>query len=97
MAYPKTDMKQHVSILISGKVQGVFFRASAKQKADELGVSGFVQNQPDGSVYIEAEGDTEKLGALETWCRNGPRSAQVEVVEVMQGELQHFSQFNILR
>ncbi|MBA4053516.1 MAG: acylphosphatase [Marivirga sp.] len=90
-------MKEHISILISGKVQGVFFRASAKEKADELGIVGFVTNQPNGSVYIEAEGNKEQLNDLKTWCQTGPRRAQVDSVEIKEGELQHFLQFNILR
>lgn len=83
--------------MISGKVQGVFFRASAKEKADELGIMGFVKNQPDGRVYIEAEGNNEQLHDLKTWCSHGPARAQVESVEIKEGELQHFSQFSVLR
>lgn len=90
-------MREHISILISGKVQGVFFRASAKEKADELGISGFVRNQPDGCVYIEAEGDEDQLHSLKAWCQTGPRRAQVESVRIQEGELQHFSQFTIQR
>ena len=90
-------MIKHISILISGKVQGVFFRASAKEKADELGIKGFARNQPDGRVYIEAEGDSEKLILFKTWCKSGPRGAQVEHTEVKEGDLQNFSDFSILR
>lgn len=90
-------MTKHISILISGKVQGVFFRASAKDKADELGLKGFVRNQPDGQVYIEAEGDHERLFLLESWCKQGPRRAHVERVEIKEGDLQHFTVFSILR
>ncbi len=86
-------MKEHVSILISGKVQGVFFRAFAKEKADELGVMGFVRNQPDGCVYLEAEGEKASLQELETWCRRGSPRAHVESIEVMTGELKGFSGF----
>lgn len=90
-------MTKHISILISGKVQGVFFRASAKEKADELGIKGFARNQPDGRVYIEAEGDSEKLILFKTWCKLGPRRAQVEHTEVKEGDVQHFSDFSIPR
>lgn len=90
-------MREHVSILISGKVQGVFFRASAKEKADELGIAGFVRNQPDGSVYIEAEGDEDQLRNYQAWCQTGPRRAQVESVRTEEGELQNFSRFSIQR
>jgi acylphosphatase len=57
-------MKKHFNIRISGRVQGVFFRASTKAKAEELGISGFVQNEPDGSVYIEAEGEEATDGKI---------------------------------
>jgi len=52
---------RHLNIRVSGKVQGVFFRASTKEQADQLGVKGFVRNEPNGDVYIEVEGDEEKL------------------------------------
>ena len=50
---------QHLNIFISGRVQGVFYRDTMRQKARELGVTGFVMNKPDGSVYAEAEGETD--------------------------------------
>ena len=50
-------MIKHVSIAVKGKVQGVFYKATTKAKADELGITGFVRNQPDKSVSIEAEGN----------------------------------------
>jgi len=90
-------MTRHISILISGKVQGVFFRASTKEKADELGITGFVQNQPDGRVYIEAEGDNEKLILFEAWCKHGPPRAIVERAEIKEGSLKYFFGFSILR
>ena len=90
-------MKRHVSILVSGRVQGVFYRASAKAKADELGITGFVQNMPDGKVYIEAEGTDEKLDNFKTWCCKGPPRAHVEQVEIKEGDVQNFTSFGILR
>ena len=90
-------MKRHMSILVSGRVQGVFYRASAKAKADELGITGFVQNMPDGNVYIEAEGTEEKLDHFKAWCSKGPSRAQVEQVEIREGDLQNFTSFGILR
>lgn len=88
-------MDRHLSILVSGRVQGVFFRAATKRKADELGITGFVRNQPDGSVYIEAEGDPDNLSVFESWCSAGPPRAQVERVDIKKGNLQFFSEFNI--
>lgn len=90
-------MKRHISILVSGRVQGVFYRASAKTKADELGVTGFVENRPDGKVYIEAEGPDEMLDLFKAWCSDGPTRAQVEQVEIKEGDLQNFTSFGILR
>jgi len=90
-------MKRHLSILVSGHVQGVFYRASARTKAEELGITGFVQNLPDGKVYIEAEGSDENLDRFKTWCAEGPPRAQVEQVEIKEGELRNYKSFGVLR
>ena len=90
-------MIKHISILVTGKVQGVFFRASAKERADELEIKGFVENLSDGKVYIEAEGTEENLEAFKMWCSQGPRRAQVEQLEIKDGDLRQFTQFAILR
>jgi acylphosphatase len=74
--------KSRVSIIINGRVQGVFFRYKTQQEADKLGTTGWVRNNGDGSVEILAEGDKDKLEELIEWCKAGPRSAQVENVEV---------------
>ena len=90
-------MKIARSIRISGKVQGVFFRASAKDKADELNLSGFVRNEPDGSVYIEAEGEQEKLDQFIAWCRKGPRMSRVDGCEVVEKDVSGSAGFAIQR
>jgi acylphosphatase len=64
-------------IRVSGKVQGVFFRASTKDEADRLGIAGLVRNEPDGSVFIDAEGSPESLALFAEWCREGPPRAHV--------------------
>ncbi len=87
----------HYDIRVYGKVQGVWYRASTRQKAEELGVTGFVQNMPDASVYIEAEGPKDRLDALVAWCHEGPPLARVTQVEVQQGPLKGFSEFVIRR
>ncbi len=69
---------KHVNIRVSGKVQGVFFRASTKEQADQLGVKGFARNEPNGDVYIEAEGEEDKLNLFLEWCARGPSKARVE-------------------
>jgi acylphosphatase len=89
---------KRVSILVKGKVQGVFYRASTVTKAKQLGVKGFVCNEPDGSVYIEAEGDEEKLNELIAWCRVGPPRARVdEVIVEGYNDLRNFSGFEVAR
>jgi acylphosphatase len=90
-------MIQHLNIRINGKVQGVFYRASACEKAQALQLYGFVRNESDGSVYIEAEGDAKELESLVSWCRVGPPRAQVTHVDVTPGLLQGFSRFEIKR
>jgi acylphosphatase len=92
-----SDMIKHIIIVVTGKVQGVYYRASAAHKAKELGVDGLVRNQPDGSVYIEAEGSPEVLDELVKWCRKGPPSARVEQCIVSDGDLKFFSDFSIHR
>jgi acylphosphatase len=92
-----THMKKGCSIHVSGKVQGVFFRASTKDKADELGVKGFVRNERDGSVYIEAEAEEGTLKLFIDWCKQGPRMARVDVCEVKELGVQNFSSFEIRR
>lgn len=66
--------------LVSGKVQGVFFRASTRERALDLGVSGRATNLPDGRVDVVAEGSAEALDALEAWLHAGPPAACVDAV-----------------
>ena len=90
-------MKKHVNIKVSGKVQGVFFRASTQETADAFQVKGFVRNEPDGSVYIEAEAPEEKLEQFIQWCRRGPARANVQECKVVEGTLKNFSRFVVDR
>lgn len=90
-------MTRHLNIEITGKVQGVYYRASTKQKADELGIKGFVRNQPDSSVYIEAEASSEILRHFVEWCHRGPNRAQVKHVEVSEAPLKNFVEFEVRR
>jgi acylphosphatase len=71
-----------VRVKIAGRVQGVYFRASALQQAQKLGLTGWVMNCPDGSVETIAEGARAKLDELIAWCRLGPPGARVTNVEV---------------
>ncbi len=77
----KNDTR-HIAIRVHGKVQGVFFRASTQEKARELNLTGFVQNEPNGTVYLEAEGADEALKQLVQWAHRGPLRARVDKVTV---------------
>jgi acylphosphatase len=68
---------------IRGRVQGVWFRASAEREAARLRVAGFARNERDGSVTVEAEGSPTAVAAMETWCRIGPSRAEVTSVETV--------------
>lgn len=88
---------KHLNIRVHGSVQGVFFRASARDKAQSLGISGYVENRRDGSVYIEAEGSETALNALVDWCHQGPPRARVDSVEQEKGDIQEMKGFTIRR
>ena len=75
-------MTQTYSITVKGKVQGVYYRQSTREKALELGITGYVKNLPDGSVNIMASGTTEQLLQLVMWCKKGPARAEVASVDV---------------
>lgn len=86
---------KHFKITVHGIVQGVFFRASTKQQADALGIKGWVSNQDDGSVYLEAEGGEAQLKALEDWLWQGPAAASVEQVIIEEADIQGYQSFEI--
>lgn len=68
--------------VVHGHVQGVYFRAGCRQRADELGVTGWVSNEPDGTVRAHVEGPPEAVEALLAWLGDGPPRARVDRVEV---------------
>ena len=88
-------MKAHHTLIIRGKVQGVFYRASARQKAEALNITGFAKNLPDGSVLIEAEGEQDSLEEFALWCKKGPSQAEVKEVTVNKKELTGYLSFTI--
>ncbi|RUO29305.1 acylphosphatase [Aliidiomarina sedimenti] len=73
---------QRWTLQIKGTVQGVFYRKSSAQKAQELDLRGYVRNCEDGSVELVAEGDTSQLQALLDWCWQGPANARVTAIDV---------------
>jgi acylphosphatase len=78
-----------VRLKISGRVQGVYFRASALQQAQKLGLTGWVMNCSDGSVEALAEGARAKLDELIAWCRLGPSGARVTNVAIKWESPEH--------
>jgi acylphosphatase len=73
-------------VRIRGRVQGVFFRADARVRAESLGVAGWIRNAEDGSVEAVFEGDDERVRSMVDWCRRGPSGSRVEDVEVKYEE-----------
>lgn len=69
-------------VIVSGRVQGVFFRDSCERVATGMGVRGWVRNRPDRTVELVAEGDRVAVDALLAWCREGPPRAQVDGLTV---------------
>ena len=92
------DDLARANILITGQVQGVFFRASALEQAQSLNLTGWVQNLADGTVELTAEGQRYALEDLVAWCRRGPPAAEVEDVFVRWTEHKNeFRTFMIVR
>ncbi|MBI3336542.1 acylphosphatase [Candidatus Peregrinibacteria bacterium] len=83
-------------IMITGKVQGVFFRAYVQEHALPLRITGWVRNCPDGSVEIHAEGTSESLQQLEHLCIRGPRAARVDKIDVQEASGEGCTGFTIL-
>ena len=73
-----------VHLIIKGRVQGVYFRASTVQQARQLGLTGWVMNRHDGSVEVLAEGPSDTVEELVTWCGQGPPGARVEGIELQR-------------
>ena len=86
-----------VRLTIKGRVQGVYYRASTVEQARRLGVLGWVKNQADGSVLVEATGTDQALNHLISWCRQGPPMADVTEVVVQQVAFATHTDFAIKR
>ncbi len=84
-----------IQIKVSGKVQGVGFRFYTQKKAIEFNIKGFVQNKPDGSVYIEAEGEAIDVDTFADWCAQGPEWARVLRISKSELPFSGFSKFEV--
>lgn len=86
-----------IHLIISGRVQGVFFRASTQKMARNLNLTGWVKNLPSGDVEVVAEGEEKNLKKLAAWCVIGPEAASVTNVQESWGEAtEEFSEFRII-
>jgi acylphosphatase len=87
--------EERAHILVSGRVQGVFFRDSAREQAEELGLSGWVRNTEDGRVEAVFEGESGAVRQMIDWCESGPSSADVDDVSVEQETPEGLSGFEV--
>ena len=89
-------MMRRVNILVSGRVQGVYFRMFTQNKAKQLGLKGCARNLPDGRVEIIAESDSTSIEKFIKWCHKGPVTARVDHVEITELEVEEtFTSFEI--
>ena len=90
------SVQKSISLLITGKVQGVGYRYSVKLKAESMAIRGYVRNQPDGSVFVTVQGENTAVENFVKWCYKGPSAAFVSGVEKIPGSIEDFSEFKIL-
>jgi acylphosphatase len=88
-------MKKSFTIRVTGKVQNVGFRYYTVKTAAEFNISGFVKNQADGSVYIEAEGEDDSMEAFIHWCRRGPQWARVDGFDTQEQPVMGYEGFGV--
>jgi acylphosphatase len=87
---------KRATIVIDGTVQGVGFRYTTKDMAKDLGLFGFIRNEKNGTVYIEVEGEENKIEVFLVWCRNGPEWSEVKDVKFdFHDELKNYTEFKI--
>jgi acylphosphatase len=85
--------RKRLVIHVEGLVQGVNFRQAARREAERLGIAGFARNEPDGSVTVEAEGDSDALELFVAWCRSGPTIARVDRIDMAEAPLVGYEGF----
>ncbi len=90
-----TDDAVRRRVIIRGRVQGVFFRDSVRERAEAHGVAGWVRNRPDGAVEAVFEGLPKSVDALVRFCETGPPRARVEGIEVLQEDVAGESGFRV--
>ena len=89
--------QKQIHLVVRGRVQGVFYRASAQREAKRLGVTGWVKNRADGGVEVVAEGEEDQVKDFLSWAQHGPASARVDKVETRwRSYTGEFADFRIL-
>ena len=88
--------EEALHIIVHGRVQGVFFRASTQERGRDLGLCGWVRNRVDGTVEIHAEGEKQSLDRFAQWCRQGPPAARAEQLETKAVPSEGMSSFKIM-
>jgi acylphosphatase len=89
---------KRVHIIIHGSVQGVFFRASIEDRANQLGLTGYVQNRKEGTVEVVIEGPADKVKEMTRYCKHGPTFAKVKAVDMFEEEFEdEFDSFFVKR
>jgi acylphosphatase len=90
-------MKIKLKVIISGKVQGVFFRVNTKNKAEQFGVNGWVKNTSDGKVEAVFEGDENKIYEMIEWCSKGPSNSKVTKIDIIKKKYKNeYDNFSII-
>ncbi|MCH1519947.1 MAG: acylphosphatase [SAR324 cluster bacterium] len=90
------SVQKRISLLITGKVQGVGYRYSVKLKAESMAIRGYVRNQLDGSVFVTVQGENTAVENFVKWCYKGSSAALVRGVEKIPGSIEDFGEFKIL-
>jgi len=86
-----------IKVIVTGRVQGVYYRASTQRTARQLGLNGWVKNLPDGDVEALICGEESKVDELQRWMRQGPEAAQVDALQVCETDFQECGDFSIQR
>ncbi|MDF2378781.1 MAG: acylphosphatase [Candidatus Gracilibacteria bacterium] len=89
-------MNHHYNIIVHGQVQGVSYRVTTKEKADQLGVKGTIQNLPDETVQIKAEGSSDQMDHFLAYCHEGSCCAVIDLVQVETGDVIGYEGFDII-
>lgn len=89
---------KRIQVVVRGRVQGVFFRASAQREARQLGLTGWVKNRPDGAVEVVAEGEEDNVKDFLAWTQHGPSTARVDKIETKwRSYTGEFAEFRIVQ